>query len=132
NEGAPRPGSGLATEFTIQEGPATFLRSYQNVVYTYGPLLALLLIVGLAGGFLARRAEDDERSLGPECLLFSLVAIFLLVGPTMLAVYHFRYVLTAIPLAGVAGALGFTVLKRRFGSERGVSQPNQVRSNERV
>ncbi|HZK51447.1 MAG TPA: phospholipid carrier-dependent glycosyltransferase, partial [Actinomycetota bacterium] len=47
NEGAPRPGSGLATEFTIQEGPATFLRSYQNVVYTYGPLLALLLIVGL-------------------------------------------------------------------------------------
>ena len=132
NEGAPRPGSGLATEFTIQEGPATFLRSYQNVVYTYGPLLAGLLLVGLAGGFLARSPEDDERSLGPECLLFSLVAIFLLVGPTMLAVYHFRYVLTAIPLAGVAGALGFTVLKRRFGSARGLSQPNQVRSNERV
>jgi hypothetical protein len=72
------------------------------------------LIVGLAGGFLARRPEDDERSLGPECLLFSLVAILLLLGPTMLAVYHFRYVLTAIPLAGVAGALGFTVLKGRL------------------
>ena len=132
NEGGPPARSGITTEFTIKEGPATFLRSYQNVAYTYGPLLALLLIVGLAGGFLARRSEDEERSLGPECLLFSLVAVLLLLGPTMLAVYHFRYVLTAIPLAGVAGALGFTVLKRRFGSEKGVSYPNQVRSNERV
>ncbi|MGH2776078.1 MAG: hypothetical protein ACRDJT_11705, partial [Actinomycetota bacterium] len=132
NEGAPPPDSGITSEFTIRRGPAEFLRAYQNVVYTYGPLLALLLIVGLVGGFLARRTEDDERSLGPECLLFSLVAVLFLLGPTMLAVYHFRYVLTAIPLAGVAGALGFTVLRRRFGSARGVSYPNQVRSNERV
>lgn len=132
NEGSPPPRSGIAGEFAIQRGPAEFLRSYQNVVYTYGPLLALLLIVGLAGGFLATRPDDDARSLGPECLLFSLVAIFLLIGPTMLAVYHFRYVLTAIPLAGVSGALGFTVLKWRFGSARGVPYPNQVRSNERV
>ena len=118
NEGAPPPRSGIKTQFTIREAPATFLRSYQNVIYTYGPLLALLLIVGLVGGLLARRMDDDERSLGPECLLFSLVAVLLLLGPTMLAVYHFRYVLTAIPLAGVAGALGFTVLKHRFGPER--------------
>lgn len=132
NEGAPPPDSGMDAEFTIQRVPADFLRAYQNVVYTYGPLLALLLIVGLAGGLLARRSDDGERSLGPECLLFSLVAILLLVGPTMLAVYHFRYVLTAIPLAGVAGALGFTVLKRRFGVGAGSAYPSQVRSNERV
>ena len=132
NEGSPPPDSGIETEFTIQRGPAEFLRSYQNVVYTYGPLLALLLIVGLAGGLLASRSSEDERSLGPECLLFSLAAIFLLIGPTMLAVYHFRYVLTAIPLVGVAGALGFTVLKRRFGSVRGLSQPSQVRNSDRV
>ncbi len=121
NEGAPPPDSGMEAEFTIQRGPADFLRSYQNVVYTYGPLLALLLIVGLAGGLLARRSDDEESSLGPECLLFSLVAILLLVGPTMLAVYHFRYVLTAIPLAGVAGALGFTAL--RWRSARGPALP---------
>ena len=48
NEGAPPPRSGITTKFTIQEGPASFLRSYQNVVYTYGPLLALLLLVGSA------------------------------------------------------------------------------------
>jgi hypothetical protein len=132
NEGSPPPESGIASQFTIQPGPAEFLRSYQNVVYTYGPLLALLLIVGLAGGFLARRPEDDQRSLGPECMLLSLVATLLLVGPTMLAVYHFRYVLTAVPLAGVSGALGFTVLKRRFGSVRVASNPDQARSKERV
>lgn len=114
NGGAPDSESGITTEFTIEENAATFLRSYQDVAYTYGPLLAFLLIVGLAGGFLARRSRGDEQSLGPECLLFSLVAVFLLIAPTMLAVYHFRYVLTAIPLAGVSGALGFTVLKRRF------------------
>ena len=124
NRGAPPPGSGISAEFTVNEDVAEFLRSYQNVVYTYGPLLALLLIAGLAGGFLARRLQDEGRSLGPECLLFSLGALFLLIGPTMLAVYHFRYVLTAIPLAGVAGALGFTVLRRRFLPERArLSQP---------
>jgi 4-amino-4-deoxy-L-arabinose transferase-like glycosyltransferase len=116
NGGAPDSESGITTEFTIEENSSTFLRSYQNVAYTYGPLLAFLLIVGLSGGFLARRSRSDEQSLGPECLLFSLVAVFLLIAPTLLAVYHFRYVLTAIPLAGVAGALGFTVLKGRFFS----------------
>jgi hypothetical protein len=122
--GAPPPESGISTEFTINEDLATFLRSYQNVVYTYGPLLALLLIAGLAGGLLARRLQDEGRSLGPECLLFSLGALFLLIGPTMLAVYHFRYVLAAIPLAGVAGALGFTVMKRRFLPEKArLSEP---------
>jgi len=121
HDGAPGPQSGITTEFTIQENLATFLRSYQNVAYMYGPLLALLLIVGLAGGILARRSRDDERSLGPTCWLFSLAAVFLLLAPTMLAVYHFRYVLTAIPLAGVAGALGFTVLKRRFFSKSAFS-----------
>jgi hypothetical protein len=132
NRGAPPPRTGITTEFTINQDVATFLRSYQDVVYMYGPLLALLLITGLAGGLLARRRQDSEPSLGPECLLFSLVAVFLLIGPTMLAVYHFRYVLPAIPLAGVAGALGFTALRRRFSRERGLSYPSQVRSNERV
>jgi hypothetical protein len=121
NGGAPDSESGIKAEFTIEENSATFLRSYQDVAYTYGPLLALLLIVGVAAGFLAWRSQDNERSLGPECLLFSLVAVLLLVAPTMLAVYHFRYVLTAIPLAGVAGALGFTVLKRRFFSKSAFS-----------
>jgi len=116
NGGAPDSESGITTEFTIEENSASFLRSYQGVAYTYGPLLALLLILGLAGGFLARRSRGDEQSLGPACILFSLVAVFLLIAPTLLAVYHFRYVLTAIPLAGVAGALGFTVLKERFFS----------------
>jgi hypothetical protein len=132
NRGAPPAESGITTEFTINQGVATFLRSYQDVVYMYGPLLALLLIAGLAGGLLGRSRVDGERSLGPECLLFSLVAVALLIGPTMLAVYHFRYVLPAIPLAGVAGALGFTAVKRRFFSERGLAYPSQVRSRERV
>jgi hypothetical protein len=130
--GAPPAESEIGTKFTIDRDLATFLRTYQGVVYMYGPLLALLLIAGLAGGLLARRGQAGERSLGPECLLFSLVAVFLLIGPTMLAVYHFRYVLPAIPLAGVAGALGFTVLSRRIFREKRRSYPSQVRSNERV
>ncbi|MGH2698871.1 MAG: phospholipid carrier-dependent glycosyltransferase [Actinomycetota bacterium] len=118
NGGAPPPTSGIATEFKIAKGPASFLRSYQNVAYLYGPLLAALLLVGLVGGLSARYRPPERWSPGLEGLLFTLVSLCLLAGPTMVAVYHFRYVLTALPLAGVAGAIGFEVLRRRFSERR--------------
>ncbi|MDQ3771374.1 MAG: phospholipid carrier-dependent glycosyltransferase [Actinomycetota bacterium] len=113
-DAGPPPTSGIDADFKINEGSAGFLRSYQGVFYTYGPLLAIMLVVGLVGGALARRPEEG-RWLLPDTLLFTLVAIALLLAPTMLAVYHFRYVLPAISLGGTAAALGFTALVKRFG-----------------
>ncbi|MDQ4057995.1 MAG: phospholipid carrier-dependent glycosyltransferase [Actinomycetota bacterium] len=119
-EGGPPPDSGIDEEFIIDRGLASFLRSYQNASYTYGPLLALLLVLGFAGGVLGT-SSGPARSRAPECWLFSLTALALLLIPTMVAVYHFRYVIPAVPLAGVAGALGASGLLDRLGPRRGAS-----------
>jgi hypothetical protein len=93
--------------FSIDRRPAGWLRSYQNVVYTRGPLLALLLLLGVAG------AVFGPRSFMPACLLFTLAASVLLFVPVATTVYHFRYVVPALPVAGAAGALGSAALLRR-------------------
>ena len=117
-KGGPPPNTGIEAEFTIDPGLATFLRNYQSGAYTYGPLLAVLLLVGLAGGALGT-ASGSVRRPAPECWLFSLTALALLLTPTMVAVYHFRYVIPALPLAGVAGSLGASALLRRFRQRHG-------------
>ncbi|MGI8520102.1 MAG: hypothetical protein ACR2MC_05790 [Actinomycetota bacterium] len=100
-------------EFRIVPGPAAALRLYQGVVYTYGPLLGALLFAGLAGsGAIRQRWRDDHQAVA--CLLFSLLAVVALLAPVVTTVYHYRYVLPALPLAGAAGALGATRLARRW------------------
>ncbi len=95
-------------EFRIAAGPAAALRLYQGVVYTYGPLLGALLIAGLAGSWASRPRWRDRR--GSACLLLSLLGLVALLAPVMTTVYHFRYVIPALPLLGPAGALGATQL----------------------
>jgi hypothetical protein len=110
--------SGISLRFHVRPGLASFLTGYQRVVWTYGPLLALLLLLGLAGGLLAWK-RDGERPMGPECWLFTLAALGVLLFPPVFDVYHIRYVLPALPLAGPAGALGLTaILQRRRGGHR--------------
>jgi len=100
-------------EFRIVPGPAAALRLYQGVVYTNGPLLGALLFAGLAGsGAFRQRWRDDHQAVA--CLLFSLLAVVALLAPVVTTVYHYRYVLPALPLAGAAGALGATRLARRW------------------
>jgi 4-amino-4-deoxy-L-arabinose transferase-like glycosyltransferase len=100
-------------EFRIVPGPAAALRLYQGVVYTYGPLLGALLFAGLAGsGAFRQKWRDDHQAVA--CLLFSLLTVVALLAPVVTTVYHYRYVLPALPLAGAAGALGATRLARRW------------------
>lgn len=111
NKGAPGPASGLDQEFTINKGGASFLRSYQGIVYTYGPLLALFALAGLAGAVIRRRKPlADVR---PEAALFTLCGLALLLLPTLTAVYHFRYVLVGLPLLPAGAALGLSALWSR-------------------
>ncbi len=93
---------------------ASFLRSYQlDGGYTPGPLLAGLALAGLAGSVIAliRRSSADPRSraAGLACLLFSLVAVVILLAPD---VYEFswRYQLPAVITLPPAGLLGVTAL----------------------
>jgi hypothetical protein len=103
--------SGIQLRFHVRGDLAEFLTQYQRFVWTYGPLLAVLLLLGMAGGIVDRAA--GHRPLRAECWLFTLAAVGVLLFPPVFDVYHIRYVLPALPLAGPAGALGLGPLLGR-------------------
>lgn len=107
NEGGPPPELGFDDSFRIDSGLSGFMRSYQNVIYAQGLILLLMTVLGLAGVAAGRKTrEKGERSLRAESFLFVGAALVLLVGAVTNTVYHFRYVIPAIPLLGPAAALG--------------------------
>lgn len=91
--------------FEIERPVADRLRSYQDVVYTRGPLLAALLALGAIGSLIGRRMQEGPN-LRADAVLFTLAAVTLLLAPVMVTVYHFRYSLPAVPLACAAAGLG--------------------------
>jgi hypothetical protein len=97
---------------------------YQRVVFTYGPLLALIFLVGLGGLFsvTARREGRGIRSVLSARTLASLrlhwrprgtsmlpwlVAAALLVAPIAVADFDYRYLIPVIPFASLAAGLAF-------------------------
>ena len=114
NQGGPPPELGFDDTFRIDSGLSGFMRSYQNVVYAQGLILLLLTVLGLLGVVVGRRTlEKGERSLRAESFLFVGAALVLLVGAVTNTVYHFRYVIPAIPLLGPAAALGASAIWSR-------------------
>jgi hypothetical protein len=108
--------NGIEAHFRLRPRPAAALRAWQQVVWLHGPLLAVLLLLGLAGAIVAW--SRTRRRYGPESLLFTAAAFGLLLFPTIFAVYHFRYYVPAIPFAGAAGAIGAaTLLEWRRGRQ---------------
>jgi hypothetical protein len=84
---------------TRLESPYVFLMNvYQHIVFLPGPVLALIMLTGLAGILLPRR-----RTAAAALLWAS--AVILMVLPTAEHEYTYRYVLPAVPLACVAAAL---------------------------
>jgi hypothetical protein len=102
-------------DFSIDRPLADKLQTYQDYVYMYGPLLAVALLIGVAGIVVPGRGGRDLRA---ECALFALGGLALLLLPVMTTVYHFRYVLPTVPLAGAAAALGATAVWRWMQSRR--------------
>jgi len=95
----------------VSPGLAGALRGYQlSVGYTPGPVLLLALLAGLAGGLGIGGAHRSP--LRAACLLWSVTGAMMAMLP---AVYEFswRYMLPALVLMPVAGALGVTALTDR-------------------
>jgi len=86
---------------------------YQRVVFTYGPLLAVIFLVGLGGLIGVRRRGWQVKSLrlhwAPRgtTMLPWVSAVALLVFPILLADFDYRYLLPAIPFACLAAGLAF-------------------------
>jgi hypothetical protein len=108
---------GIDAHFRMRPRPAAALRTWQKVVWLHGPLLAVLLLLGLAGAIVGW-SRTRRPPFGPESLLFTAGAFGLLLFPTIFAVYHFRYYVPAIPFAGAAGAMGAATLLAWLRSRR--------------
>jgi hypothetical protein len=97
---------------------------YQRVVFTYGPLLAIIFLVGLGGLFsvTARRQGKGVRSVLSARTLRSprlrwrprgtsmlpwVTAVALLVFPIAIADFDYRYLIPVIPFAALAAGLAF-------------------------
>ena len=106
---------------------------YQRVVFTYGPLLAVIFIVGLGGvisvtesarrrgqglrsafSFQALRSVRLHWSLRGTSMLPWLTAAALLVAPIAVADFDYRYLIPVIPFACMAAGLAFA--PRRAGT----------------
>ena len=97
---------------------------YQRVVFTYGPLLAVIFLVGLGGLFSVtgrRRGKGARSVLSAETLLSLrlhwrprgtsmlpwVTAVTLLIAPIALADFDYRYLIPVIPFACLAAGLSF-------------------------
>jgi hypothetical protein len=120
---------------------ARWLRSYQlDGGYTPGPLLALCVLLGLAGSWLAlvrrprpsaprrsrapdasprrvRTAEIPGRQLALACLLWTSCAAVVLLVPDALE-FSWRYQLPAVITLPAAGALGLGAVLARWQARR--------------
>ena len=95
----------------VSPGLAEALRAYQlSIGYTPGPVLLLALLAGLAGGLGIGGARRSP--LRAACLLWSVTGVIVAMLP---AVYEFswRYMLPALVMMPIAGALGVTALTDR-------------------
>ncbi|GLW07485.1 hypothetical protein Misp01_26150 [Microtetraspora sp. NBRC 13810] len=81
---------------------ATVMSAYRYPNVLYGPLFAVLLVVGGIGSVGRRRAA----------LLPWAAAMTLLVGPVAALSFDHRYILPAIPMACLAAGLGAAALRR--------------------
>ncbi|HEY3611223.1 MAG TPA: hypothetical protein VGL06_27260 [Pseudonocardiaceae bacterium] len=104
-------GQGLS----VNAGLAQFLTEYQLYVYTPGPLLAALGVVGLIGGFGVGRAR--RSGLAAPTLLVTAVAITVL-GTAALFEFSWRYQLPGLVLFPLAGVLGIVALLARKRPDR--------------
>jgi hypothetical protein len=109
--------AGIDAPFRMRPRAAHALRAWQNAVWLHGPLLALVLLLGVAGA-IAGWSRAPRRLFGAESLLFTAAAFGLLLFPTIFAVYHFRYYVPAIPFAGAAGVLGAATIYARLRARR--------------
>lgn len=92
---------------------------YQRLVFTYGPLLALILLTGLGGVIGVRRTGSRLTGIrlrwAPRgtSMLPWITAVALLITPIAVADFDYRYLLPVIPFACAAAGLAFAPAARK-------------------
>jgi hypothetical protein len=95
------------------------LIAYQRVVFTWGPLLAVIFLIGLGGVVTVRRRGWKPTALRWQVrgtsMLPWITAVALLVAPVALADFDYRYLIPAIPFACIAAGLAFAPSRPKAG-----------------
>jgi hypothetical protein len=112
---------GLTVRFWYRPPLAVFLHEYQGIMHTWGPILGVLLLAGAVGGAIGW-TNRGRGAPAPEALLFTFTAVAVMLFATMFAVHHFRYVLTPLPLAGPAAALGVVAARNRLSRRPSIGE----------
>jgi Dolichyl-phosphate-mannose-protein mannosyltransferase len=124
---------------------------YQRVVFTYGPLLAVIFLLGLGGLFSVtarRRGTDPWSPRHPVRALRSVqlssvrlrwaprgtsmlpwvAAVALLVAPIAVADFDYRYLIPVIPFACMAAGLSFAPRRSARGKQATPAAPADIES----
>jgi hypothetical protein len=104
----------------VVEPFAALMIGYQRVFYTWGPLLGIIMLVGLGGRLKVRRPRDWRLHGGQRPVYWVVrgtsmlpwtVAVIMLVTPIAIADFDYRYLLPVIPFACLAAGLAFAPLR---------------------
>lgn len=90
----------------VVEPFGSVIRVYQDYFYMRGTMVGVFLLIGLGGVLIM------WRRLGGKALLPWTLATGLLLAPAATAEFDYRYVLPAIPLAGIAAGIAFSAETR--------------------
>ncbi|HTU77031.1 MAG TPA: phospholipid carrier-dependent glycosyltransferase [Trebonia sp.] len=104
------------------------LIAYSRVIYTWGPLLAVIFLLGLGGVIGLRRRGSARRMRDPRQLRLRwqvrgtsmlpwITAVALLVTPIAVADFDYRYLIPALPFACAAAGLAFAPASPRGGHD---------------
>lgn len=114
-----RYGFRLAEEETRMNVPlARRLRQYQRFGRTPGPLLALGLLVAVVPAI--QRVEQARRHRRAGALFLSALGVLVLLMPSALGAFDYRYRLPALVLVPPAAALGLALARARVRRRRQV------------
>jgi hypothetical protein len=109
------------------------LIAYTRVFFTWGPLLAVIFLLGLGGVIGVRRRGWDVRrawdvrglrlhwQVRGTSMLPWITAVGLLVTPIAVADFDYRYLIPALPFACIAAGLAFAPPTRRGAGTEGAA-----------
>ncbi|WP_174876171.1 hypothetical protein [Acrocarpospora corrugata] len=116
---------GSSGETTIVEPYAGWLRAYQEQGFLRGPLLAAILLAGLAGmavRWVRGRFADTMSALLPWAAAMTLTFL-----PPLIAAFDHRYVVPVVPLACLAAGLA---LARRSSGDAPAGRHSATRTGQ--
>jgi hypothetical protein len=118
---------GHASPSRVVEPFASVIILWQRIVFTYGPLFGLIMLVGL-GGLVRIEGLRERRprlawSRRAGSMLPWVTGVVLLVFPIATADFDYRYLLPVLPFAGLAAGLAFAPARVRPAPQPPAPQP---------